>query len=286
MGTERSNIIACFVKGDKTNDQAGAGWTVYKENILLKEESLRLGRRNTALQAELIAVDRMAQYLLKDKYETDKIMIYTDNQTVLQDLDRLMIKTKVCALTFNSLHRLGEKISVTLYWIQLRRAIELSGEGVRCSTRIEVLVPLSCWKTDFQEISRKTAYKRWADNSKGHFKKAWRDKFKQELAYANRNRLRITTQYISGHATVNNHLHKYRLDIPKLCAYCGDEDETIEHFIAKCPKWAFLRLQYLDCCHGNINTISDNNTLSEIILYIEKKTIFPSGIESLGRYGS
>ena len=173
MGTEQSYIIACFVKGDKTNDQAGAGWTVYRENILLKEESLRLGRRNTALQAELIAVDRMAQYLLKDKYETDKIMIYTDNQTVLQALDRLMIKTEVCTSTFNSLHRLGEKINVTLYWIQagtkpygLRRAIDLSGEGGRCSTRIAVPVPLSCWKTDFQEISRKTAYKRWADNSK------------------------------------------------------------------------------------------------------------------------
>ena len=25
LGTEQSNIIACFVKGDKTNDQAGAG---------------------------------------------------------------------------------------------------------------------------------------------------------------------------------------------------------------------------------------------------------------------
>ena len=281
LGTEQSNIIACFVKGDKTNDQAGAGWAVYRENILLKEESLRLGRRNTALQAELIAVNRMAQYLLKDKYEADKIRIYTDNLTVLQALDRLMIKTKVCASTFNSLHRLGEKINVTLYWIQagakpcgLRRAIELSGEGDRCSTRIAVPVRLSCWKTDFQEISRKTAYKRWADNSKGHVKKAWRDKFKQELAYANRNRLRIATQYLSGHATVNYHLHKYRPDIPKLCAYCGDEDETIEHFIAMCPKWAFLRLQYLDCCHGNINTISDNNPLSEIILYIEKTKRF------------
>ena len=181
------------------------------------------------------------------------------------------------------MHRLGEKINVTLYWIQagtkpygLRRAIELSGEGGlgRCSTRIAVPVPLSCWKTDFQEISRKTAYKRWSDNSTGHVKKAWRDKFKQELAYANRNRLRIATQYLSGHATVNYHLHKYRPDIPKLCAYCGDEDETIEHFIAKCPKWALLRLQYLDCCHGNINTISDNNTLSEIILYIEKTKRF------------
>ena len=283
LGTEQFNIIACFVKGDKTNDKAGAGRTGYRENILLKEESLQPGRRNTALQAELIALDRMAQYLLQDKHETDKIMIYTDSQTVLQALDRLMIKTKICASAFNSLHRLGEKINVTLYWIQagtkpygLRRAIELSGEGSlgRCSVRIAVLVPLSSWKTDFQEISRKTAYKRWSDNSKEHVKKAWRDKFKQELAYANSNRLRIATQYLSGHATVNYHLHKYRPDIPKLCAYCGDEDETVEHFIAKCPKWAFLRLQYLDCCHGNINTISDNNTLSEIILYIEKTKRF------------
>ena len=146
----------------------------------------------------------MTQYLLKDKYETGKIMIYTDNQMVLQALDRVMIKTKVCASTFNSLHRLGEKINVTLYWIQAGtkpyglRAVELSWEGGlgRCSTRIAVPVPLSCWKTDFQEISRKTAYKRWSYSSKGHVRKAWHDKFRQELAYANsnRNRLRIATQ--------------------------------------------------------------------------------------------
>ena len=37
LGTEQSNIIACFVKGDKTNDQAGARWTVYRENILLND---------------------------------------------------------------------------------------------------------------------------------------------------------------------------------------------------------------------------------------------------------
>ena len=167
LGKEQSNIIACFVKGTKPTTKQVLDGQFTEKNILLKEESLRLGRRNTALQAEVIAIDRMAQYLLKDKYETDKIMIYTDNQTVLQALDRLMIKTKVCASTFNSLHRLGEKINVTLYWIQagtkpygLRRAIKLSGEGGRCSTQITVPVPLSCWKTDFQEISRKTAYKR------------------------------------------------------------------------------------------------------------------------------
>ena len=162
LGTEQSNIIACFVKGDKTNDQAGAGWTVYRENILLKEESLRLGRRNTALQAELIDVDRMAQYLLKDKYETDKILIYTDNQTVLQALDRLMIKTKVCASTFNSLHRLGEKINVTLYWIQagtkpygLRRAIELSGEGAGVRHGLRSRFPYPVGKLIFRKFQER-----------------------------------------------------------------------------------------------------------------------------------
>ena len=68
-----------------------------------------------------------------------KYMIYTHNLNVLQALDRLMIKTKVCASTFNSLHRLGDNIKLNLYSIQvgtkpygLRRAIPLSGgAGVR-----------------------------------------------------------------------------------------------------------------------------------------------------------
>ena len=68
-----------------------------EKTYYLKKKVYDWGRRDTALQAELIAVDRMTQYLQNDKYETDKIMIYTDNQTVLQALDRLIIKIKVCA---------------------------------------------------------------------------------------------------------------------------------------------------------------------------------------------
>ena len=98
------------------------------------------------------------------------------------------------------------------------------GAGVRHGLRSRFPYPVG--KLIFRKYQERL-HTRGGQITKGQVKKAWRDKFKQELAYANKYRLRIATQYLSGYATVNYHLHKYRPDIPKLCAYCGDEDETV-----------------------------------------------------------
>ena len=72
------------------------------------------------------------------------------------------IKTKVCASTFNSLHRLGEKIKVTLYWIQagtkpygLRRAIELSGEGTGVRHGLQSRYPYPVGKLIFRKYQER-----------------------------------------------------------------------------------------------------------------------------------
>ena len=156
LGMEHPNIIVCFAKGDKTNEKAGAGWTVYKDNMLIKEESLNLGRRNTAFQAELTAIDRMAKFLLQDKYKADKIFLYTDNQMLTKALDRLLVKTKVCTSTLNSLQELAAGSELTVSWLLglagpsgLGRAAELAGEGDLgrgCeAVRITVLLYNLCW---------------------------------------------------------------------------------------------------------------------------------------------
>ncbi len=37
------------------------------------------------------------------------------------------------------------------------------------------------------------------------------------------------------HAPLNAHLHRIKKDHPAKCVYCLDSDETVEHFLFRCP---------------------------------------------------
>ena len=48
---------------------------------------------------------------------------------------------------------------------------------------------------------------------------------------------------VSGHAGLNSHLFKMRLTETKICVACGEEDETVGHFLGKCPALYNIRLE-------------------------------------------
>ena len=73
----------------------------------------------------------------------------------------------------------------------------------------------------------------------------------------NRKELRIATQFITGHIGLNYHLHKINRSETAMCESCELEEETVEHFIGRCPTYHMLRQKYL-------NTFSD--TLDRQIL--------------------
>ncbi|MEC9321196.1 MAG: hypothetical protein VX869_03345 [Chloroflexota bacterium] len=96
----------------------------------------------------------------------------------------------------------------------------------------------------------------------------WRDKFSGETGRLNRGDLRIATQILTGHASINYHLHKYKPDIiNKTCPFCQEEDETINHFIGKCPQWAALRGQFFNTFYASTSEILDMVNLNKIIQY-------------------
>ncbi|SRR6266851_4388350 len=48
-------------------------------------------------------------------------------------------------------------------------------------------------------------------------------------------------QLRTGHAPLNDYLHRFmKVDSPR-CPACGTERETAEHFILRCPKYAHER---------------------------------------------
>ena len=80
-----------------------------------------------------------------------------------------------------------------------------------------------------------------------------------------RKRLRLITQVITGHCALNYHLHKIKRAETPTCEKCNDEDETMGHFLGKCPALSELRMEHLDTRYSNIQDVFATNDLNNII---------------------
>ena len=137
------------------------------------------------------------------------------------------------------------------------------------STSIQLPVPKSTWDRALHERSITKCNTKWRLSPPSHFGKVWRDKFSKEIIGLNRNGLRKVTQFLTGHAVVNYHLNKFKPGkISKTCPYCFDSDETIDHYMGRCPMWSYQRCTFFGSFSLNVTDISDNHTLSVILQFI------------------
>ena len=132
---------------------------------------------------------------------------------------------------------------VTLVWVPAHVGIEGNERAdalARDATGDEQNLPLTTtdanyltsqycwelWETDYQSIKPNSPYKTF-----------WPDAIKtQESTTVSRRYSRIFFRITTGHCGLNHHLHRIGKHENGLCERCGTE-ETIEHFILKCPKY-------------------------------------------------
>ena len=70
-----------------------------------------------------------------------------------------------------------------------------------------------------------------------HFKRVWRDKFAKSISKFGKESVRSATKFLTGHCELNYHINKYKPNkIPKTCPHCLMEEETVGHFVGRCPK--------------------------------------------------
>jgi hypothetical protein len=60
-----------------------------------------------------------------------------------------------------------------------------------------------------------------------------------------RQELRLLVSVVAGHYTLNNHTKNMRLANSPTCAKCLEEDETVEHFVCRCPNFSRVRRRTL-----------------------------------------
>ncbi len=91
-------------------------------------------------------------------------------------------------------------------------------------------------------------------------------KVRKEILKTKPEDIAILSRVMSGHNNLNHHQTKMGLSFVTGCEFCGDKklDETAEHIITKCPKFAQKRHEYFGEFYCTIEEIGDKMKLTEI----------------------
>ena len=79
----------------------------------------------------------------------------------------------------------------------------------------------------------------------------------------------MAIQILSGHATLNYHLHKMKCVSSPTCPNCGDDKETVEHFIGVCPYYAQKRGEIFNEYYLTLTDITKQHSLRQILKFVE-----------------
>ena len=202
-----------------------------------------------------------------------------DSQSAIQLINSKVIRNKSTKSALNALNLLGGTNEVTLRWIPAHCGYEgneladqTAKRGSRNDSATGVLLPIPR-SASYAALRRKTlefwenAYKLDPPRT---FNMYWKERFEKELPKMNRRDMRVATQLLTGHAALNNHLHKVNPTVPTTCPLCQVDDETVSHFLGQCPALSRIRVEYFDTYYCSATDIFDRFSLRRIISYAHR----------------
>ena len=274
----RPKTIYVFTDGSRFNNMSGCGFIIKNyENTLHISGFEQLGKLATVYQAELQALTIATQNLLYKAPVNQNIYFFIDNQAVIQSVGKYEIKSKQILECKKLLNKLAVDNTLTILWIPGHEghlgnevADRLAKLGVqRVVNGPEPIIPISeaKIKDDIKTWRTEKHQKYWSDMTKCRQTRmilpeinnnAWK-----QIQNLSRRKIKIITQMLTGHATLNKHLFNMKIEDDPTCPKCLMSDETVEHYLADCPAYAttrfntlgrmFLRQQHLSKL--NINQI-------------------------------
>jgi hypothetical protein len=125
------------------------------------------------------------------------------------------------------------------------------------------------WKTEWQESARYRRFKApdiLSPPSKKFIKLTSNHRLSRKMAS-------LIYQLRVGHAPLNSYLHRFhKVDSPR-CPACGEDNETAEHFIKRCPNYAHERwtlMKHYRFSDPNLEDILSNpKTIIPLVNFID-----------------
>ena len=79
---------------------------------------------------------------------------------------------------------------------------------------------------------------------------------------------RLAIHLMTGHIALNLHLNKIGIVDSNQCSMCNLEEESVEHYLAKCPVLYNLHQKYFGIHYATLEDIIKNNTIKNILKYV------------------
>jgi len=276
------DVITCFTDGSQIEGQNGAAIVIRGNHVngtLDYSESFHLGTNSTVFQAEVFAVGKTASYLLDNNVEDRTILINCDSQAAIKAIDATLIKSKSTLEATTALNSLAGSNKVTLRWIPAHSGYEGNevadqhakrGSNNDGATSVKLPIPRCVCYAALRRKTLDAWTALYRHDPPNHFSMMWRDKFAAELAKMGKRDLRVATQILTGHSTLNSHLSKLVNTVQPLCPRCEVENETVTHLLGQCPLFWQLRVEYFDAHYTTARDIVDRYSLTHILNFVYK----------------
>lgn len=245
-----------YTDGSKTKTGTGAGYVIYLKQEKIKEDNFPLQTNATIFQAEILAIKKAANFLIKNKMHDQPkyIKIFSDSQAALQALDSYDIHSSIVQDTILTLNELGNRTKrLSLNWIkahaghkgneeadqQARIAADITQEQETLKLSDNIVkqtikgIFYSCWQNRWLSDTN------FARHTKIFFPTLLPQKSKHMLKLEPKN-LTNLIHAITGHNNLKYFSNKILPANSVNCRLCRHpfSIETFEHMLLECPTTA------------------------------------------------
>ena len=249
--------IEVFTDGSRKEGRTGASFCLRTENGF-QRENIPLGLYPTVFQAEVVAIEAACTSLCTSGTTNKSIRVLSDSQAALKALCNTRITSKGVASCKQAVERLvigGNRVS--LIWIpghEGHEGNEVADQAAKMAAEADFLGPepalpisLSVCKSGVREWCRREHKRVWENrtdcrqskNSMDEPSKSRRVKF----CKLSRGILRQVLGVLTGHCALNRHLHLMGKVAQPTCTKCGEEEETVTHYLGRCPVFFLKRME-------------------------------------------
>lgn len=250
----KPGTVLWYTDGSLTSEGTGAG--VYGPYTKL---SLPMGKIPSIFQAEVYAIDKCAEVILKRGYKSKDIAIMSDSQAAIKAIGASEINSKLVLECVKKLKRLSENNRVNIYWVpghigikgnEMADQLAKSGAATPLTGDAPCGLSLDKIKEHARRKDRDKMMKEWRNLPALRQSKEmignYNSSRSQCLLNLSRNNVRIITGFLTGHCKLGGHLAKMKLVDNGECRFCGDSEETPLHLLQDCRakdrlRWNTLR---------------------------------------------
>ena len=237
--------VKCYTDGSKFNGNTGFGYTIIENSTEIINDNGYLGRQSTVFQAEILAIQKCAEYIALEPFP--EVIIYSDSQAALAALTSLKITHKTVQNCISALNEASNHMKVTLAWVKAHadhpgneRADSLAKKGTtNTNNTVEIPPPFILAKSKIEVHIHKTWNEEWwlykdADQTKEWFP-ALNKRISFELIRLPRAELGNMVQLLTGHNRLKYHQSKIDPSKDPKCSKCKVGKETTRHLMGDCP---------------------------------------------------